>query len=295
LGRNTGSTNKMRKNVLICSTLAAIALSLPDHSSGNEKSIASIVHVEDAKSRQQSLDLFKADLNMLLWRVKKLDNHSISDEGLYNHDKNLGDLVKRYVKSEKISPNKLIKTIVVEKIKGRLRVYVDRPRKVHKISVNGNKELELFLSAPTIYGTLLKEYSVSVGPNPLQDKKIRGDKNTPEGEFYIAKKFDSRKYHKALYLSYPSITSADEGLISGVISKSQYASILRDHKKCTVPNPRTKLGDFIEIHGGGGGRGYSRWTDGCVAMKNPAMDEISDFADVGCSKGKYRTKVVIKK
>ena len=49
------------------------------------------------------------------------------------------------------------------------------------------------------------EFDAELGTNWVGDKRVKGDKATPEGMYKITKKFDGRKtkYYKALLLDYP--------------------------------------------------------------------------------------------
>ena len=56
------------------------------------------------------------------------------------------------------------------------------------------------------------EYHVELGKNWVGDKRVRGDKATPEGMYRITRKFGSNKtkYHKALLINYPNETDKEE-------------------------------------------------------------------------------------
>jgi L,D-peptidoglycan transpeptidase YkuD (ErfK/YbiS/YcfS/YnhG family) len=110
------------------------------------------------------------------------------------------------------------------------------------------------------------EYHVELGKNWVGDKKVKGDKATPEGMYRITKKFGSNKtkYHKALLIDYPNETDKEEfkkEITSGTLPRS------------------AKIGSLIEIHGDGG-RGVD-WTEGCVALTNSEMDIVYKIAAEG--------------
>lgn len=110
------------------------------------------------------------------------------------------------------------------------------------------------------------EYNVELGKNWVGDKRVKGDKATPEGMYRITKKFGSNKtkYHKALLIDYPNETDKEE-------FKQEIA-------KGTLPRT-AKIGSLIEIHGDGG-RGID-WTEGCIALTNSEMDAIFKIAREG--------------
>ena len=110
------------------------------------------------------------------------------------------------------------------------------------------------------------EYNVELGKNWAGDKRIKGDKATPEGMYKIIKKFGSNKtkYHKALLIDYPNEADRED-------FKKEIAN-------GTLPRS-AKIGSLIEIHGDGG-RGID-WTEGCVALTDSEMDVIFKIAREG--------------
>jgi hypothetical protein len=115
-------------------------------------------------------------------------------------------------------------------------------------------------------GEKIDEYSAELGRNWVGDKRIRGDKATPEGMYKITKKFesDSTIYYKALLLDYPN--NEDTANFEAAIAKG------------TLPKS-AKIGEMIEIHGNGG-RGAD-WTSGCIALTDREMDSIFKIAKIG--------------
>jgi L,D-peptidoglycan transpeptidase YkuD (ErfK/YbiS/YcfS/YnhG family) len=117
------------------------------------------------------------------------------------------------------------------------------------------------------YGGVKKyEYHVELGKNWVGDKRVKGDKATPEGMYRIIKKFSSNKtkYHKALLIDYPNEADKEE-------FKQEIA-------KGTLPR-NAKIGNLIEIHGDGG-RGID-WTGGCVALTDSDIDAVFKIAKEG--------------
>jgi L,D-peptidoglycan transpeptidase YkuD (ErfK/YbiS/YcfS/YnhG family) len=110
------------------------------------------------------------------------------------------------------------------------------------------------------------EYHVELGKNWVGDKRVKGDKATPEGMYKIIKKFGSNKtkYHKALLIDYPNETDKEE-------FKQEIA-------RGTLPRT-ARIGSLIEIHGDGG-RGID-WTEGCVALTNSEIDVVFKIAKEG--------------
>jgi hypothetical protein len=115
-------------------------------------------------------------------------------------------------------------------------------------------------------GTRQYEYTAEFGRNWVGDKKVKGDKATPEGIYKITRKFrsDSTKYYKALLINYPN----DED--TAFFEKAKARGILP---------PSAKIGGMIEIHGNGG-KGAD-WTEGCIALTDREMDSLFKIARVG--------------
>jgi len=115
-------------------------------------------------------------------------------------------------------------------------------------------------------GTKKYEYSAELGKNWVGDKRVRGDKATPEGRYTITRKFERNKtkYYKALLLNYPN----DEDT----------AKFIADIARGSLPRS-AKIGGMIEIHGNGG-KGVD-WTEGCIALTDREMDIIFKIVKVG--------------
>lgn len=124
----------------------------------------------------------------------------------------------------------------------------------------------------------IRNYKAVFGPRPMDDKCREGDRCTPEGSFVIQSINPRSQYNKFMLLNYPNDSSR--------------AKFNRLKAKGVLP-PSATIGHSIGIHGiwpGGDdmiemGVG---WTDGCIALRNKDVDELSTFVGVG-------TKVFIRK
>jgi murein L,D-transpeptidase YafK len=136
---------------------------------------------------------------------------------------------------------------------------IDHSNKIDKIVVYKKKRM-LYAYKD---GKVVEEFRISLGANGGADggNKVKaGDYRTPEGTYTIVrKKCDSRLY-KSLMISYPDQADKARARARGV-------------------NP----GGYITIHGqpkwNADGRGdnytLSRdWTEGCMAVRNLAMDML---------------------
>ena len=121
-------------------------------------------------------------------------------------------------------------------------------------------------------------YPVVFGNNSLADKKMQGDKNTPEGTFRIIAKRVHEKWCRFLSIDYPNEESREK------FSKRK--------EKGEIP-VTASIGGGIGIHGTWPHEDfmidrYKNWTLGCISMKNDDVKEIYGFTNAG-------TKVTIKK
>jgi hypothetical protein len=123
------------------------------------------------------------------------------------------------------------------------------------ILVLKEKNLLILLSR----GEPVRRYGAEVGANALGIKRQRGDRATPEGRYRIVEKKDVGQsiYHRALLLDYPN--AADRERFKAAKRRGE------------IPKGAA-IGGLIEIHGDGG-RGQN-WTDGCVALANPDIDDL---------------------
>ena len=114
-------------------------------------------------------------------------------------------------------------------------------------------------------GQVLRRYKVALGRSPVGPKTRLGDHKTPEGEYVIDAKKNPSRFHLALHISYPN--EAD-----------------RERAQRENVNP----GSDVEIHGIENGLGWIGslhrqvdWTDGCVAVTDSEIEEISTAVAVG--------------
>jgi murein L,D-transpeptidase YafK len=121
-------------------------------------------------------------------------------------------------------------------------------------------------------------YPVVFGNNSLSDKKMEGDRNTPEGTFRIIHKRIHDKWHRFLSIDYPT----DE-------SRTKFQ---RRKERGESPSS-ARIGGSIGIHGTWPHEDfvidrYKNWTLGCISMKRSEVSELYNYTPVG-------TKVIIRK
>lgn len=148
---------------------------------------------------------------------------------------------------------------------------IDRD-KIFLLIIKSNYRLYLYEDTK-----LLKAYKVVFGNNNLGDKRIEGDRETPDGTFHIIEKHYDKRWNRFMLLDYPNQES---------IEKFDY------RKAHGLIPPNARIGGGIGIHGCRPGVQLGidlrvNWTDGCIGMKNEDADELYNIVKIG-------TPVVIK-
>ncbi|MBX3256707.1 MAG: L,D-transpeptidase [Chitinophagaceae bacterium] len=124
------------------------------------------------------------------------------------------------------------------------------------------------------YGT----YPVVFGNKKQDDKKMEGDRLTPEGHFKIIGKKIHKQWGKFLMLDYPT--------------KESYERFNTRKATGEIPKKAT-IGGGIGIHGTRPNEEwvidkFINWTSGCISVRYSDMDELYDMLPIG-------TEVVIEK
>jgi hypothetical protein len=112
----------------------------------------------------------------------------------------------------------------------------------------------------------LASFTVDLGAGGIATKTRAGDEFTPEGRYEVTEVRGpgQTRYHRALMLNYPN---ADD--------RQRFRAAKRAGH---VPRDG-HIGSNIEIHGEGGRA--QDWTQGCVALSNGDMDELTILVGVG--------------
>lgn len=121
-------------------------------------------------------------------------------------------------------------------------------------------------------------YPVVFGNNSLEDKKMEGDNNTPEGSFKIVSKRVHEKWSRFLAIDYPT--------------KESWDKFKQRKQRGEIPQ-NASIGGSIGIHGVWPHEDfvidkYKNWTMGCISMKGSDVLEVYGYTPVG-------TKVTIRK
>ena len=121
-------------------------------------------------------------------------------------------------------------------------------------------------------------YPVVFGNNSLDDKKMEGDRNTPEGSFLVAGKRIHNKWYRFIDIDYPNKESREK--------------FNKRKEKREIP-AHARIGGGIGIHGTWPHEDfqidrYRNWTLGCISMKRTDVNEVFSYVTAG-------TKVIIRK
>jgi len=110
-------------------------------------------------------------------------------------------------------------------------------------------------------GAVIDYFPISLGDNPVGDKRHQGDMRTPEGVYTLDWRNPDSLYHRSMHISYPNAED---------IARAQAFGL----------HP----GSNIMIHGQPDYATEQRigdWTNGCIAVSNEAMDAIWELVPDG--------------
>lgn len=114
-------------------------------------------------------------------------------------------------------------------------------------------------------GKVLRRYRIALGDSPLGHKLTEGDQRTPEGRYILDYKKSDSAYYRAIHISYPNEEDKLRADALGIPPGGQ----IMIHGQ----NPRSDLtAEEAQQY---------NWTDGCIAITNPQMDELWQAIDEG--------------
>ena len=142
------------------------------------------------------------------------------------------------------------------------------PSRASIVIVKAKRKLFFYLE-----GKFVKAYPVVFGKNPHEQKLFQGDYCTPEGIFRVVSKSVHEKWSRFILLNYPTWDdvkryrkACDEGLIP------------LNGDGCVG------VGGDIGIHGTHSevlNRSRVDWTDGCISLFNPDIEELFPYVERG--------------
>lgn len=107
-------------------------------------------------------------------------------------------------------------------------------------------------------GEVIKTYKIALGGNPIGPKERQGDNKTPEGIYVIDARNRNSGYHLSLHISYPN---EKDRLRAEQLGVSPGGDIMIHGLK----------NGFSQL---GASHAETDWTEGCIAVTNPEMEEI---------------------
>jgi murein L,D-transpeptidase YafK len=127
-------------------------------------------------------------------------------------------------------------------------------------------ELQVFDSAGW-----LATYPVVFGSKDLADKKMKGDRLTPDGNFKVILKKINPKWGPELLLDYPNRPSYEK---------------FKERKEEGLIPKTAQIGDGIAIHATRPNEewtvdSYYNWTDGCISLKYTEMKDLYSYIPLG--------------
>jgi murein L,D-transpeptidase YafK len=112
---------------------------------------------------------------------------------------------------------------------------------------------------------VIQTFRISLGRNPIGAKQREGDSRTPEGTYEIDSKNRHSHFHLALHISYPDADDRGRAVSRNVAPGS-------DIMIHGLPNGLGWLGNLHLLRD---------WTDGCIAVTDPEIEEIWGLVDTG--------------
>jgi lipoprotein-anchoring transpeptidase ErfK/SrfK len=114
-------------------------------------------------------------------------------------------------------------------------------------------------------------YPVVFGNSSLADKKMEGDRNTPEGSFRIVNKRVHDKWDRYMGLDYPTRESLER---------------FNERKRRGEIPSSARVGAGIGIHGVWPHEDfvidrYKNWTNGCISLKNGDVEDLYSYIPIG--------------
>ncbi len=120
-------------------------------------------------------------------------------------------------------------------------------------------------------GIAYASFKIKLGKNPKGHKVKKGDKRTPEGNYFFDWHHPNSKYTKAIHLSYPNDEDRANAEALGV---NPGGSIFLHG----MPNKLSSWGIFKKI--AEKIMNLFDWTDGCIAVKNKDINRLyKEIAD----------------
>lgn len=126
---------------------------------------------------------------------------------------------------------------------------------------------------------------VALGRGGAARTRLRGDQTTPMGDFQVAWINRDSRFHVFLGLDYPRFDHVRTAYKDGTLDIDAFLAVTDALKARRLPPQDTAVGGHIGIHGVGTGdldvHRRANWTEGCVAITNEQMDQLTEHVGVG--------------
>lgn len=139
--------------------------------------------------------------------------------------------------------------------------------------------------------SVLRVYEdIAIGRFGTTSDKRHLDGKTQLGEFRINRIKNDSSFHRFFGIDYPRLDHAERALEQGNLSAADFQAIRQAIRARRAPPQNTTLGGHLGIHGIGAGdpkvHSEYNWTQGCIALTNAQIDELTPWLKLG-------TRVVI--
>lgn len=112
---------------------------------------------------------------------------------------------------------------------------------------------------------VIKTYWIALSDRPYGDKEYEGDKRTPEGTYTLDYVKENSTYYRAFHISYPN----SEDIAHARSLGKKPGGMIMIHGQ---PKNDSEYHDSVQ---------RSDWTNGCIAILNPEIDEFISLVDPG--------------
>lgn len=112
---------------------------------------------------------------------------------------------------------------------------------------------------------VVKSYWIALSDRPVGKKEYEGDRRTPEGTYALDYVNNHSFYYRAYHISYPNL---DDLKHAREINKRPGGQILIHG----LPENQEEFHDNVQ---------KSNWTNGCISILNPEIDEFIRLVDIG--------------
>lgn len=134
--------------------------------------------------------------------------------------------------------------------------------------------------------SVLRVYEdIAIGRFGTTSDKRRLDGKTQLGEFRINLIKNDSSFHRFFGIDYPRLDHAERALQRGTLSAADFQAISQSIRARRAPPQNTALGGHLGIHGIGAGdpkvHSEFNWTQGCIALTNAQIDDLTAWLKLG--------------